>query len=210
MIRRIRPRALVAALGALLTIVAVGACGGEERDETEATDGAFLVSMVEHHRGALRMAELGRERAQHAPLRRLSGEITAAQQEEIDRMETIHERLFDEPLGEIEHGSLGMAGHEMGMDMDMPHLESARRFDRAFIDMMIPHHQGAIRMARVQLAQGSEDDELRELSEAIVAAQSEEIERMDRWRERWYGRPFPGEALPLHGDRMPSHEMMDH
>jgi len=34
----------------------------------------------------------------------------------------------------------------------MIHLEEAIPFDRAFIDAMIPHHQGAIRMARLELA----------------------------------------------------------
>jgi uncharacterized protein (DUF305 family) len=54
--------------------------------------------------------------------------------------------------------------------------------------MMIPHHQGAIRMARIELAQG-EDEELTELATAIIEAQSHEIEEMNSWRERWYGAP---------------------
>ncbi len=42
---------------------------------------------------------------------------------------------------------------------------------------MIPHHQGAIDMARIQLAHGT-DPEMRALAEAILAAQDEEIARM--------------------------------
>jgi hypothetical protein len=61
--------------------------------------------------------------------------------------------------------------------------------------MMIPHHQGAIRMARIELEQG-EDDELTELATAIIAAQSHEIEEMNSWREQWYGAPSPGGGAP--------------
>ena len=71
----------------------------------------------------------------------------------------------------------------MGMNMDDSMLMTADPFDREFIDMMVPHHQGAIRMARVQLAKGK-DPQLRKLATAIIAAQSKEIEQMNSWRMR--------------------------
>jgi uncharacterized protein (DUF305 family) len=46
--------------------------------------------------------------------------------------------------------------------------------------MMIPHHQGAIEMAKGELKYG-QDPELRHLAEGIIAAQQSEIELMDRW-----------------------------
>ena len=42
--------------------------------------------------------------------------------------------------------------------MKMGALKDAKPFDRAFIDEMIPHHQGAIRMARAELAKGSDPE----------------------------------------------------
>ena len=52
--------------------------------------------------------------------------------------------------------------------------------DVDFVRSMIPHHQGAIDMARIQLEFG-QDPELRAMSEAIIAAQEAEIARMQQW-----------------------------
>jgi uncharacterized protein (DUF305 family) len=55
--------------------------------------------------------------------------------------------------------------------------------DRDFVTMMIPHHQGAVDMAKIQLKYGK-DPELRKLAEEIVASQEREISQMESWRKR--------------------------
>ncbi|MET0744515.1 MAG: DUF305 domain-containing protein [Microvirga sp.] len=52
--------------------------------------------------------------------------------------------------------------------------------DRDFVSMMIPHHQGAIDMARIELQFGK-DPMLRKMAEDIVQAQETEIAEMKRW-----------------------------
>lgn len=55
----------------------------------------------------------------------------------------------------------------------------------AFLAGMVPHHQGALRDARIA-AERSERPQIRRLAQKIVAAQEPEIARMDGWLAAWY------------------------
>ncbi len=54
--------------------------------------------------------------------------------------------------------------------------------DVDFVKGMIPHHQGAVDMAKVVLEHGK-DAELRRLAEGIIKAQNDEIAFMTKWLE---------------------------
>ncbi len=105
-------------------------------------------------------------------------------------MGQIHERLFDAPLKPDmgAHMALGLSAQEAGMNhMDGANTISGKQpFDRAFVDEMVPHHEGATRMAEAVLAE-TDDPRLRNLGEGIIAAQKKEIAEMKRFREREYG-----------------------
>ena len=55
--------------------------------------------------------------------------------------------------------------------------------DKDFAGMMIPHHQGAIDMAKIELQYGK-DATLRKLAKAIVQAQEKEIALMKSWQQK--------------------------
>jgi uncharacterized protein (DUF305 family) len=55
--------------------------------------------------------------------------------------------------------------------------------DQDFVAMMLPHHQGAVAMAKTELQYGK-DPELRELARDIVAAQDKEIAQMQAWQAK--------------------------
>ena len=66
------------------------------------------------------------------------------------------------------------------MDAGMMAAKSTGNPDRDFAAMMIPHHQGAIDMAKLELIYGR-DPVLRRLAEGIIVEQQQEIELMQRY-----------------------------
>jgi uncharacterized protein (DUF305 family) len=72
----------------------------------------------------------------------------------------------------------------MGME-DPAELANQRPFDLAFIGAMIPHHESAIEMAQVALAE-SGNPRIRLLAANIVEDQEAEIGQMAEWGWEWY------------------------
>jgi uncharacterized protein (DUF305 family) len=85
--------------------------------------------------------------------------------------------------GQMGHGSMGMGSASMARQMVM---ENGKYSDKALIDAMVPHHQGAIAMAEVAL-KNAEHDEIEELSRNIVSTQRAEIEELKAIKKEEFG-----------------------
>lgn len=66
------------------------------------------------------------------------------------------------------------------MHQDMAKVKPTGDVDYDFVQSMIPHHQGAIDMAQVEIDQGK-DLTIKQLAKNIVMTQKHEIESMQKW-----------------------------
>lgn len=85
---------------------------------------------------------------------------------------------------ESRDGKYGMHDAMGGMMMGLSG-KTGDELDKAFLEGMILHHQGAIEMSKALVA-GTKRPELQKLGNDIVAAQTKEIEMMRQWRTTWF------------------------
>ena len=142
-------------------------------------DVMFAQMMIPHHRQAVEMATLAETRAEDPEIKELAAAIKGAQDPEIATLTgwlTSWGQPVEAPAGhDGGHGSMpGMMSEE-----DMKNLEAATgaAFDKAFAELMIAHHEGAITMAEEQKAKGQNPDAVA-LAATIAAAQTAEIEQL--------------------------------
>lgn len=144
-------------------------------------DVAFAKGMLPHHEGAVAMAEVQLKYGKDATMRKLAEDIIAAQQSEIEQMQ---QWIAEHPDTQKQDNTEAMqhAYHQgmQAMHDDMMAGISDTDPDMAFAKGMLPHHQGAVAMAEVELKYGK-DAAMRQLAEDIIAAQQAEIELMQNW-----------------------------
>ena len=85
--------------------------------------------------------------------------------------------------GQMGHGSMSMGSRGMARQMVM---QNGQYSDIAFIDAMVPHHQGAIAMAKVAL-KNAEHEEIQQLSRNIMSTQQAEIEELKAIKKEEFG-----------------------
>ncbi|GAA2990797.1 DUF305 domain-containing protein [Streptomyces drozdowiczii] len=155
-----------------------------------AADTAFANGMIPHHRQAVDMAELAPGRAQSPKVKKLAEDIEAAQAPEIRTLSgwlaswgqavpaegsTAHSTHDMDDMGDMD----GMGGMMTAGDMATLEHAKGRAFDRAFLRMMVEHHEGAVDMARTEQADGAYAP-ARNMAGQIIASQSAEIEQMNQ------------------------------
>lgn len=141
-------------------------------------DQAFIDGMVPHHQMALAMARAAQKAGLKQPkLRAIAAAILATQAAEIAQMRAWRARWYPKAavLGDAAAAkALGLTMAQMGMAHDAAGLARSTNPDADFAALMVPHHQGAVAMARLALTRATHP-ELRKLAAAIIAAQTREI-----------------------------------
>lgn len=142
-------------------------------------DVSFAQGMIPHHQQAIEMAKLAATRASDADVKKLAEQIETAQSPEITTM-TGWLTAWGKPTAAPSMGNMDMGDTGMMSDADMTELKAASgtAFDKQFLTMMIAHHQGAITMAKDELAKGSNSD-AKTLAQKIITTQQAEIDTMN-------------------------------
>ena len=148
-------------------------------------DTAFAKSMLGHHRGAVNMAKIELKYGTNQEMRQLAQDIIDSQQLEMDIMNKWLASHPDAPNPKPNTEAMQQA-YARSMDVlsgDMVLGIAVPEPNMAFARGMLPHHRGAVDMAKVQLKYGT-DEEMRKLAQDIIDAQQPEIELMQDWIDR--------------------------
>ena len=153
---------------------------GEEYDRN------FIANMIAHHEGAVTMAQLALTNAKHQELKDMANDIISAQNGEISQMKS-WQQAWGYPSSSsdnmMDHSAMGMMDDMAGMENELKD-KTGDDFDKAFIEQMIMHHQGALDMAAPG-EKNAEHQEVKDLTKAIVTAQTKEIKQMKQWQKDW-------------------------
>jgi uncharacterized protein (DUF305 family) len=114
----------------------------------------------------------------------VSGEReTVVDSDQVETTSTAHHVM---PDGSVMSNEMSMAEMMASMNLALAG-KSGDALDKAFLEEMIVHHQGAVEMAQI-LVRKTERPELVKLGNEIIAAQEGEIEMMEGWLDEWFGR----------------------
>jgi uncharacterized protein (DUF305 family) len=152
----------------------------------------FIDAMTPHHQGAVVMAKEAQQKSQRPEIQKLAAAIIQAQNQEIAQMRQWRQAWYPKASGtamvyDTQMGHMiPMSSEQMkGMMMSQDLGTADPKFDLRFIDAMIPHHEGAVTMAKDVLGK-TKRPEIKQMGKEIVTSQQAEIEQMKAWRKVWY------------------------
>ncbi len=152
----------------------------------------FVDAMTPHHQGAVIMAKEAQQKSKRSEIKKLADDIIKAQNKEIEQMKQWRKAWYpkagDKPMAY--HAQMGhmmeMSPEQLQSMMMNTNLGAADAdFDLRFINAMIPHHEGALTMAKDALSK-SKRPEIKQMARDILTSQQKEIDQMKQWRQDWY------------------------
>jgi uncharacterized protein (DUF305 family) len=139
----------------------------------------FLTGMIPHHQGAIDMAKTVLQFGKDPEIKKLAENVVEAQEGEIAFMQ---EWLAKADKAALVDAPDSAAANQAAMGQMMKNMMVTYKgdADADFVTSMIPHHQGAIDMAKVAL-QYAKDPAVLKLAQEVVTAQEGEIAFMQEW-----------------------------
>ncbi|HVS52447.1 MAG TPA: DUF305 domain-containing protein [Opitutaceae bacterium] len=138
----------------------------------------FLTMMIDHHYGAVKMAELCAGRTVHPELQQTCDNIESSQTQEIATMRSWLQSWYG-----TDHAPT--LTPKMQRQVDQLSKLTGTEFEQQFMLMMIPHHANAIIMATDALLRAYHPD-LLNMAAKMAGSQADEIAQMRLWLCRWY------------------------
>lgn len=174
---------IVSALFAALMLLA-GDCGPRVKPSVP-YDLRFIDAMVAHHEGAIEMARPAQTQALHPELKEFALKVIADQSREVEQMKGWREQWYPGQARSTDVYSMPGMTRTM-MDISPMHMDklSGAAFDNMFVEMMIPHHEGAVTLAKDALVK-AQHQEIKALAQQVIDAQQTETAMMKRWSEEW-------------------------
>jgi uncharacterized protein (DUF305 family) len=142
-------------------------------------DSDFANGMIPHHQAAIDMANVEKQYGKDPEMLKLADAVINAQTSEITFMNDWLAKSKLTAADAVPDSSKANSAvmSQMMKSMMVPYSGNA---DIDFAKGMIPHHQGAIDMAKVVLQYGK-DPEIKKMSEGVASAQEAEIATMKQW-----------------------------
>lgn len=166
------------------TTTATTEADGEISADHNDADIMFVQMMIPHHQQAVEMSEmlLAKEGIPAQVVEFAQGVIDA-QGPEINRMNAMLEAWDQQPVtdsGGMDHGKMGGMSGMMSQE-DMTALEEAQGTEaaRLYLEQMTTHHEGAVDMARDEVADGQNPHAIT-LAEQVISDQEAEIAQMQQ------------------------------
>jgi uncharacterized protein (DUF305 family) len=141
-------------------------------------DKDFARMMMIHHQAAVKMSQVQLAGGSDSTMLELAQSIIGDQQKEI--------LVFDEFI----NGNKGLKGKSrlgqrfLDLMNDHDRKRATSTVDGSFVNMMIPHHEDAIKMAKEYLKEAKED-KLKKIAENIISSHEKEILQMQSWLATW-------------------------
>jgi uncharacterized protein (DUF305 family) len=211
---------LVIVGGAVLAVLLLGAAlgmslqrgiGAAAQPDGSSVDIGFAQDMSVHHRQAVLMAGLARDRSADPAIRSIAFDIETSQLEQVGRMQgwlslwdaapvptgRYMTWMSHTPMHGMAHGSgpgsagvTAMPGMASPAELERLRAASGAQFDVLFLQLMLRHHQGGVPMA-TYTAQHAETAQVRNLAEKIVISQGAESEYLAQLIAERGAQPLP-------------------